>query len=214
MKIIGIGLNKTGTKTLQYYLTEMGCKHLTYDIEAFNNYRAGNMDKVFSVMECYDSFEDWPWPLFYKEIDRQFEDAKFILTTRKSPEVWFSSLCKMAVRQGPFKNFMPQIYGYSMPQGRKKEHIDFYNKHNEEVVEYFKNRPGKLLEICWGKGDDGAKVAKFIGKPTVVLEPVHINKSLSVYGGDNLFLAHINRILYQSAGAIYHTWRKFKKKLR
>lgn len=199
MKIVGIGLNKTGTKTLRHYLMGMGCKHKTYDIEAFENLQNGELEKVFAEMDDYDSFEDWPWPLIYKEIDEYFDDALFILTKRKNPETWYKSLCKMAVRRGPFKNFEKYIYGYAMPQGRKKEHIAFYNNHNHEVREYFKDRPHKLLEITWGEGSEGERIAKFIGKPNVVLKSAHINKSAKVYSGDNLFIAQLNRILYQSA---------------
>lgn len=213
MKIIGIGLNKTGTKTLKHYLTEMGLSHLSYNIAAFKDYRAGNLSKIFTLMERYDSFEDWPWPLFYREIDTHFKDALFVLTTRKNPEIWYQSLCKMAVRRGPFKNFEHYIYGYAMPQGKKKEHIDFYNEHNRQVIEYFKDRPHKLLEVCWGNGDDGTKVAKFLGKSNIILEPKHINKSMPVYSGDNLWLAHINRILFQSAQSFVRTSRKFSKGL-
>jgi hypothetical protein len=213
MKIVGIGLNKTGTKTLKHYLVEMGFNHLSYDIVSFEDFRAGNLSKIFERMENYDSFEDWPWSLFYKDIDRHFEDALFILTTRKSPEIWYQSLCKMAVRMGPFKNFEHHIYGYSMPHGKKKEHIDFYNKHNREVIEYFKDRPHKVLQLCWGNGDDGTKLAQFVGKPNVDLKPQHINKSRSVYSGDNWWLGHINRILFQSAQSIVRRLRKLRKSL-
>lgn len=198
MKIIGAGLNKTGTKTLKKYLTEMGFRNHSYDLDMFNEYRAGNFDKLFAVMEAYDSFEDWPWPLMYKEIDERFEDAVFVLTLRKSPEIWYKSLCKMAVRMGPFNKFEKHIYGYSMPQGKKKEHINFYNRHNEEVRAYFKDRPGKLLEICWGEGDDGNKLAKFLGRAEVHLERSHTNISAPVYGGENLWRAHFHRIIFQT----------------
>ncbi len=198
MKIIGAGLNKTGTKTLKKYLTEMGFRNHSFDLEMFKEYRKGNFNKLFSVMEEYDSFEDWPWPLMYKEIDQRFDDAVFILTLRKSPEIWYKSLCKMAVRMGPFNDFEKYIYGYNMPQGKKKEHIDFYNKHNAEVLEYFKDRPEKLLVICWGKGDDGNKLAKFLGRTDVHLVKSHANISEPVYSGESLWRAHYHRIIFQT----------------
>jgi len=210
MKIIGVGLNKTGTKTLRHYFTQMGLTHQTYNLEMFHLFQKGDFESLFQFMEDYDSFEDWPWPLFYKEIDQHFEDAIFILTTRKNPEIWYKSLCKMAIRRGPFNNFEKYIYGYNMPQGRKKEHIDFYNKHNQEVLDHFKDRPHKLLQICWGDGSTANEVAKFIGKSDLNLQAEHINKSRSVYSGDNLILAHIHRILYQTTWHIYQRFKKLK----
>ena len=197
MKVIGVGLNKTGTKTLRAYLQEMGFKHHTYDLPLFKEYRKGNFDSIFKVMDEYDSFEDWPWPLMYKEIDKKYKDAKFILTTRKNPETWYKSLCKMSVRMGPMSDFEKYIYGYSMPHGKKKEHIDYYNKHNQEVEEYFKDRPEKLLKICFGPEDSGKRIAEFLNKPEVTLANSHRNKSPEVYAGDNLFLAHVHRIKFQ-----------------
>jgi sulfotransferase family protein len=214
MKIIGVGLNKTGTKTLKNYLVEMGFCHQSYSLDYFNTYRKGDLSELFKVIEQYDSFEDWPWPLMYKEIDKKFEDAVFILTVRKNPEIWYKSLCKMAVRMGPFNDFEKYIYGYNMPQGKKKEHIDFYNKHNKEVETYFKGRPGKLLKICWGEGDDGKKVAQFLGQPEVKLERKHSNKSEPVYEGENWWIAHFNRIIFQSRW-YYNRWlRNLKQRVK
>ena len=213
MKIIGIGLNKTGTKTLRHYLLEMGYNHKTYDLDAFRDFQSGNWTKLFETMNSYDSFEDWPWPLFYKKIDEKYPDALFILTVRKNPEVWYQSLCKMAVRIGPFNDFEKHIYGYSMPHGRKKEHLDIYNKHIEEVENYFKSRPNKLLKICWGNGDDGNKVANFLGKSDMNLKPEHINMSHSVYSGDNLWLAHFNKVVYQSLLPLARKLKNVKNKV-
>jgi hypothetical protein len=210
MKVIGVGLNKTGTKTLRAYLTKMGYKHHTYDLPLFKEYRKGNLEAIFKVMEEYDSFEDWPWPLMYKEIDERYPDAKFILTFRKSPEVWYKSLCKMAVRMGPLSNFEKYIYGYSMPQGRKKEHIDFYNKYNQEVEEYFKDRPEKLIKICFGTGDSGKEIAHFLNRPEVEISNPHRNKSPKVYEGENLLLAHLHRLKFQFIWRVNQRKKKLK----
>ncbi|MEM9547604.1 MAG: sulfotransferase [Bacteroidota bacterium] len=210
MKVIGVGLNKTGTKTLRAYLREMGFKHHTYDLPLFKEYRKGNLEAIFTVMDEYDSFEDWPWPLMYKEIDERYKDAKFILTTRKTPETWYKSLCKMAVRMGPMSDFEKHIYGYSMPHGHKKEHIDYYNRYNMEVEEYFKGRPDKLLKICFGEGGEGKKIADFLNRPEVTLSKPHRNKSPKVYEGDHLFWAHVHRIRFQFFWHMNQRKRKLK----
>lgn len=115
IKIIGIGLNKTGTKTLGHYLKLWRFRQKTFDLDAFNLYRAGRIKELLEIMQQYDSFEDWPRPLMYREIDSNFPDARFVLTVCRSPEVWYRSLCKMAVRMGPLQKFEQHIYGYAMP---------------------------------------------------------------------------------------------------
>ena len=198
MKVIGVGLNKTGTKTLGYYLKQWGFKHKTFDLNAFNLYRAGRLEELFEMMQQFDSFEDWPWPLMFREIDSNFPGSRFILTVRRSPVVWYRSLCNMAVRMGPLHQFEQHIYGYAMPQGHRNEHLQYYLEHNQAVVEHFQERPSTLLEVCWETGDHPQKVADFLRLNVEETQPQHINRSQSVYSGDNLYLAHANRILLQA----------------
>lgn len=172
MKVFGIGLNKTGTTTLGRALQIIGFKsHISCDAESLKNLRAGNLDAVFQVIDQYESFEDWPWPLMYQELFEKYDDAKFILTTRKSPEVWFQSLAKHALKKGKSNN-RKLAYGYHTPTDNKPHHIDFYNEHNEAVRRFFKeNAPDKLIEICWENGDDWEKLCHFLDRP-IPNEPI------------------------------------------
>jgi len=198
LKIIGVGLNKTGTKTLRTFCLGWGLRHRTYELEAFRRFRRGDIDGLLDEMENSDSFEDWPWPLMYKEIDERFPDARFVLTVRRSPDVGYRSLCKMAVRMGPLNDVARHIYGYSMPHGRRDEHLAFYEAHNRAVEEHFRGRPDKLIKLCWETGDDGLTLSRFLGMPAPKEAARHVNASDPVYAGDNLFLAHLNRILFQT----------------
>ncbi len=119
-----------------------------------------------------------------------------MLTTRRSSDAWYRSLCNMAVRMGPMRRFEKHIYGYSMPHGHRDEHIAFYEAHNHAVREHFRDRPEKLLEICWETSNDPRPLADFLGKPCPEIA-VHENRSPRVYNGDNLWLAHAYRIPYQ-----------------
>jgi hypothetical protein len=214
MKVIGAGLNKTGTKTLRYYLMRLGFRHRSYELPAFRQYRAGRIAELLDSMESFDSFEDWPWPLMYREIDERYPDAQFVLTMRRSPEVWYRSLCQMAVRMGPLRDYEKHIYGYAMPQGRKQQHMDFYNRHNQQVIDYFADRPGKLLQLCWDDGGDARQLASFLGLTDVDVAPRHVNPGLPVYGGDRLWLAQANRIVFQTKWKAIDLGRKVARKLR
>ena len=121
-----------------------------------------------------------------------------MLTLRKDPQTWYRSLCKMAVRMGPLSDFEKHIYGFAMPQGRQREHLEFYERHNREVAEYFADRPDKLIAICWDEGDPFQRLAEFLNQPADGYSPPQLNQSLPVYGGDKLFLAHVNRVMFQS----------------
>ena len=161
MKIFGIGLNKTGTQALGACLRYWGLRHTSYDRQAFELWRRGELEELFQLAENYDSFEDWPWALMYRELDQHFPDSKFILTRRESPQTWFQSLCHHAERGGPTV-FRKQIYGFDLPHHYPREHIEIYEKHNADVRAYFRDRPDKLHEVCWEEGDGWNELATFL----------------------------------------------------
>lgn len=204
-KVFGIGLNKTGTKTLAGYLRQLGYRHRSYDSNnvfespSFELYAAGRKDALLDLLEDYDSAEDWPWPLLYKELDARFPEARFVLTVRSSAERWFRSLCNMAVRIGPFPLYEKSVYGYAMPQGHFEELAEIYHAHERDVVAHFSDRPDKLLRICWDEGQqERQKLAEFLDVEPSLLRPRHANASpRGLYEGDSLPIAHINRIAYQ-----------------
>lgn len=173
MKIFGIGLNRTGTKTLGVCLRYLGYTHLSYDFEALQAFQQGKLDCLLEKIRHYDSCEDWPWPLIFEALDAHFPDAKFILTIRKSPDVWFESLCRHAERTGPTEA-RRLVYGYPMPHDYSQHHIDFYMAHNQSVKTYFQGQPKKLRVVCWENGDGWEQLCHFIGQPCPVAPFPHI----------------------------------------
>lgn len=176
MKIVGIGLNKTGTKTLRTCLLHWRLKHISYNMEAFDLWRNARYEDLLAWVGEYDSFEDWPWPFIYKQIDEKFPHTKFILTRRKNAEIWFESLCKHADRTGP-TDFRKYIYGYEMPHAHKTEHLQFYENYIESVRDYFRNRPDDLLDVCWEDGDEWTRLSEFLGFDRPNAPFPHANKS-------------------------------------
>ncbi|MDO8336554.1 MAG: sulfotransferase [Candidatus Saccharibacteria bacterium] len=163
-KVFGIGLNKTGTTTLGRCLKILGYKkHLSHSEDFAKLYYEGRISELINIAKKYDSFEDWPWPLMYKELAVNFPDAKFILTLRKSDSVWLKSLITHSYKLPPEENYHEMIYGYKYTMGHKKYHLDFYNKHNEEVIEYFKDQPERLLVLCWENDDGWREICDFLG---------------------------------------------------
>lgn len=175
MKVFGIGLNKTGTTTLGRVFSELGFRNLSYDLELLRSASQNDMAPIFKAINNYDSFEDWPWPLLFEEVDKNNIDSKFILTTRKNSEAWIESLKKHAERTGPTEA-RKIVYGYKMPHGNENEHIRMYKKHNNRVRNHFKKK-GNMIEVSWEEGDGWKKICSFLGKQKPKREFPHANKS-------------------------------------
>lgn len=151
-------------------------KHISFSPEAFDLWRNNDYSTLMAWVAMHDSFEDWPWPLIYREIDGTFPGSKFILTRRINPDVWFDSLCKHAERTGPTV-FRQAIYGFEMPHHHKREHIRYYEEHLQSVREHFKGRPEALLEVCWEEGSGWTELARFLDLPQPDVPFPHANRS-------------------------------------
>lgn len=170
MKVFGIGLNKTGTSSLGHALRILGyADHVDGRPDLLKNWADGEIEPILSEAKGYNNFEDWPWPLVYKELFNAFPDSRFILTKRTSPETWFESLCNHADRTGPTQQ-RKLVYGFEMPHEYRAEHIEYYNTHNDRIEAFFKEHaPNKLLVVCWEDGNNWNRLASFLNKevPTV-----------------------------------------------
>ncbi len=166
-KIFVIGLNKTGTTSLGRALEILGYdRHKTYDLELTRAWSEGNFEPLFAVADRHNNLEDWPWPMTYEEMYARYPNAKFILSTRSSPEVWFQSLCKHALRIGP-SEYEKIIYGHYMPHDFEDEYLAFYEEHNQSVLDFFASKnPTKLLEFCIEKDHGWEKLCTFLDQPT------------------------------------------------
>jgi len=164
MKVFGIGLNKTGTTTLASCFQTLGFRHTGCDLFLTQCVHRGEMKQIIERADQFESFEDWPCPLVYKEMDRRYSNAKFVLTRRSSPEVWYDSLKRHSLRTGPTE-YRKMVYGYEMPHGKKGEHIRIYRNHNEAVRSYFRGRDNDLLEVCWEEGDGWKCLCDFLNYP-------------------------------------------------
>lgn len=162
-KIVGVGLNKTGTSTFGTCMRRWGLWHKSCCGRAFRLWTGGQQSRLLKIIERFDSFEDWPWALCYGLIDENYPGSKFVLTKRANADVWFDSLQRHAEQTGP-TIFREVIYGHSMPtEENKSHHVEIYERHMKEVREYFKDRSDDLLEVCWEDGDGWKKLGEFLG---------------------------------------------------
>ncbi len=176
-KVFGIGMNKTGTKTLGECFRLFGFRNKSYDGGLLRDFARKDFSRIYEVADSYDSFEDWPWPLLYREFSEIYPDAKFILTMRATPEIWFRSLCRHANLTGPTEARVI-VYGHAMPHDQMHQHIGIYNRHNEEVIRFFAARPERLLAVSWDKGDGWEQVCRFLGVDIPAVPFPHENKGM------------------------------------
>ena len=178
-KVIGVGLNKTGTTTLAECLQVLGYrKHVSVRRDLLASYRRGEMEPIFQVVEENESFEDWPYPLMYKELFFRFgERARYVLTRRKDAQAWLESLKRHSLRTTPDKHLRLLAYGYSYPHGAEAYHLDLYERHNRQVRDFFREQKAEhlLLELCWEEGDGWEKLCGFLNEPVPSAALPHAN---------------------------------------
>jgi hypothetical protein len=179
-KVVGVGLNKTGTTTLAACLATLGYRrHISSNFELLVGYRNGDVEPILRAVEAHDSCEDWPFPLAFKEIFHRFgERARFVLTTRRDAVTWIESLKRHALRTSPEIHARLLAYGYTYPHGLEREHMAIYERHNEAVRALFRRHRSEhlLLEVCWERGDGWPELCAFLGQPQPQVEFPHENK--------------------------------------
>ncbi len=166
IKVFGIGLSKTGTTTLAQCLKALGARHMSVRGDLMQHLLDRNFDPIWAVLDAHDSFEDWPYPLMYREIYARYGDqARFVLTVRQSADVWLDSLKAHSLTTHPTRHFRKVTYGYNFPHGYEGEHLAFYTRHNAGVHAFFAENgaTGQLIELCWEKGDGWAEFCGFLG---------------------------------------------------
>jgi hypothetical protein len=173
-KVFCIGFHKTGTTSL-----EVALKRLGYRVTGcFGTKDPDIGEKVYDMADVlvqkFDAFEDNPWPIIYKELDRNYPDSKFILTIRPS-ESWIRSLVRdFALTETPMRKW---IYGVGCPEGNEDIYVQRYEEHNREVLEYFKDRPNDLLIFDMPGGDGWEQLCPFLGADIPKKSFPHANKA-------------------------------------
>ncbi|MEM6414837.1 MAG: sulfotransferase [Pseudomonadota bacterium] len=164
-KVFGIGLNKTGTTSLAYCLKRLGFKHMGCRKDLLEALVRKEYIKIFAEIDKYQSFEDWPYPLMFKELwERYGANARYILTERVSDSVWIESLKKHSLRTDPLNHCRLLAYGYNYPHENENAHLSFYNEHNQRVKNFFacEGRAEFLTVLSWERGDGWAELCRFL----------------------------------------------------
>jgi hypothetical protein len=166
MKIIGVGLQRTGTSSLREAFKRLGYNTMPVWgwLDRFENtipYECAVGDSRRLLMK-YDAIANVPVTLCYREIDASYPGCKFILTTRRDEERWLNSL--IAFFGGRNWPEIRMVFGVDADLKYRETILSRYRQHNAAVREYFSGRPESLLEMDVTRGDGWLELCRFLGR--------------------------------------------------
>jgi hypothetical protein len=199
-KVFCIGLNKTGTTSLEHVLKrlgyELGDQHAGEKL--LPHYLKRDFKPIIDFACSADAFQDAPfsYPITFLPLDQAFPNARFILTVRDDVDQWYQSLVRFHAKlfaggRVPVKEDLQKAtYGYPGFVWEAHRHIfntpdddiynaqvmsAFYENHNYVVRQYFRTKKN-FLEI--NLSDKGAylEMCDFLGKDADGVEFPRLNK--------------------------------------
>jgi Sulfotransferase domain len=107
LQIVGAGLGRTGTNSLQLALQQLlngPCYHMIeviadpdVRVQQWMDAMDGRPDWE-TMMNGYVASVDWPAAAFWRELADAYPDAPVLLSTRASTDVWFKSFSETILR--------------------------------------------------------------------------------------------------------------------
>ncbi|MEO9594765.1 sulfotransferase family protein [Rhodopirellula bahusiensis] len=177
MKVFGIGFHKTGTSSLGEALRILGVAPIAnYTPELLQSIEAEDFETVREYCSGFQGFEDNPWPIIYQQMDKMFPGSKFVLTIRDS-DAWIQSITKhFGSEQTEMRRW---IYGaqHGAPVGSENIYRQRYDRHNEEVLDYFSDRPNDLAVLNWTEGASWQKLCDVLGMAVPQQPFPHTNRA-------------------------------------
>ena len=195
LQVVGAGIGRTGTHSLQLALAQLlgaPCYHMLevlgppeyaqYWQDAIDG-KPVDWDNVF---DGYAAAVDWPAAAFWKELADHYPDAIVLLSTRSSADAWWKS-ANDTIFEITRRGFAPEsgMQGqHSMARvmlerrftpnwSDEKEAKAAYERHNATVRDAI---PASRL-VDWQPGDGWEPICKALGVP-VPAEPFpHVNST-------------------------------------
>jgi len=184
-RVFGIGMHKTATTSLHNALASLGYEswHWSSAHAAKSIWREMNQRGRSATLEAYDAASDLPIPLLFRELDRAYPGSRFILTLRDERNWLHAVMRHFSVsynkyragwNQDPFTNRVHQIT-YGRRDFEPDVFLARYRRHNEEVLDYFRNRPNDLLIMNMDRGGGWQELCGFLQVPVPDVPYPYIN---------------------------------------
>ena len=193
LRIIGAGVGRTGTNSLQLALQQLldgRCYHMVEvfgypeHVPMWHAAANGDMPDWDVLFEGYVAEVDWPASAFWRELSEHYPDAPVLLSTRESAEAWWKSADRtiFEIMKGeapppgdnPWMDMVTALFRNTFADPRDKDAcLAAYERHNAAV------RAGvpadRLVE--WQPGDGWEPICAALGVP-VPDEPFpHVNST-------------------------------------
>lgn len=192
-RVIGVGLPKTGTKTLCDALNLIGYQTIHYPPIA--SMRTEKPEMVWPWwMSKYDAMADLPAAALYRELAELFPTATFLLTFREEAE-WLKSAQKHftaarieimrrePAQQGPsVLKLCRCILGSEVFD--REIFLDHYRRHNAAVRRYFTGNP-RFFEMDLTSGEGWAPISHALGRPIPDIPFPHSNRRDVAWGSQS-----------------------------
>ena len=177
LKIVGSGLGRTGTKSMQTALNTLGfgpCHHMVevfahpQSMQLWVDAAAGRPDWD-AIFDGYQSMVDYPGAAHWRALAAYYPDAK-VLHTVRDPDQWFESIQATIFADRPpvaaTSDLQKAFFGSFMSAFGDKLHdraflTDYFRRHTEEVKATI--APERLLIYEVGQG--WAPLCAFLGVP-------------------------------------------------
>ena len=176
-KIFCIGLQKSGTTSLHFAFETLGYRSIhagPHIMREIYSDRAAGRPFLANMIEDFDAFSDVPMNRFYRELDRTYPEAKFILTVRD-----LEAQCRSWIQHARLENDKTRrrldpldwrarvrffFGGWRIPWPRTRA-IRQLSDHTKAVQDYFSGRPGKLLVLdIFSEPNPWIPLCRFLGR--------------------------------------------------
>lgn len=202
-KVFCVGFPKTGTTSLELALKDLGFKlgNQRGGEVLLDDWAQRTFDPIIEFCRSAEAFQDVPFclPFTFQALDQAFAGAKFVLSVRNSTDEWYRSIVRFhsslwadGIRT-PEKEDLAEAF-YVEKGGPLRVHktmfavgdealydkdtlCGHYDHHCSAVREYFRHRPGKLLEVNVGCSEDYLRFCEFLGRRPVADSFPWLNRS-------------------------------------
>jgi hypothetical protein len=201
--VFGLGLSRTGTRSLTEALRLLGWDTVHYPVDADTLRTLERGDARFALLEHRDGITDITVSRYYEALDRNWPGSKFILTVRDR-DAWLASCREHWGRNSATarerENGQENGQGSGRESGQESEqdriHLEIrrflraavyagydfdadrfaavYDCHVAAVTRYFAGRSEDLLVLDIAAGDDLGRLADFLGVPTTQRHFPHV----------------------------------------
>jgi hypothetical protein len=171
-RIFGIGMQKTATTSLDAALKLLGFDSAhwldgRWAVAILREMRAKGRSET---LEKHYALCDLPIAILFRELDRAYPGSRFILTVRDEVDWLVSARDHWSYEKNKFRSdwdiFPAANFIHKATYGRTsfdaEAMLSRYRRHNDEVCEYFRNRPNDLLIMDMTRGAGWKHLCPFV----------------------------------------------------